>query len=95
MLKEVLLILAVIGAVLARSVPDEDFDAFADIPFKRLKNSVSVPNEELQIVNNMCVCNTLSSSSLPLALPFHRLSALNRMVIQLNRITWRRRMVMC
>ncbi|XP_034473375.1 lipase 3 [Drosophila innubila] len=39
MLKEVLLILAVTGAVLARSVPDDDFDPFADIPFKRLKNS--------------------------------------------------------
>lgn len=49
LLKELLLILALCGPLLARcavvSRGDDDYDAYIDIPFKRIKTSVSVPSQ--------------------------------------------------
>lgn len=63
MLKELLLILALCGSLLARSVPqdDADYDAFIDIPFKRIKTSVSI---------GIPVCSLLTSAASPAHPPF-------------------------
>lgn len=87
MLKELMLILALgTGLVLARSVSpaDEDYNAYIDIPFKRIKTSVSA---EIEMQPDEFPCNA----------PFHicRLNASNRMVILLKRIRWRLRTAMC
>lgn len=74
------------GLVLARSVSsaDEDYNAYIDIPFKRIKTSVSA---QAQMQADEYPCNA----------PFHicRLNASNRMVILLKRIRWRLRTAMC